>query len=198
MTTQYENTSLSEIRKTSLLARATQLAITAFLLLIAVIAGTVILFLFRSKPDPVLPDESVMTFTAFQGYVAPAEEQLTITERPLFWQERRPIAAEQNIEAPEPVIEQNRNIDDFELIGLFKAGTNSSAIVMYKKEKHRLRLNEELAGWRLVDISDNAAAFEESSASAEEKIEMLMLYDPISLPQLWLDNESQLNNPSDF
>lgn len=186
-----EATAVSRI---SLLVRAAQVALSAFVLLIMAVILAVALYLVRGAPAPVLPDESVMTFNAYEGYGATAVHELSISQRPLFWQERR-LHVEEDVVEVKPVKEKNRNIDKFRLIGLFNAGTNSSAVVMYKDTKHRLRIDDELDGWTLVAVEDNAALFRSAGFPEAESKE---LYKPVVFPQQWPASDSLLNDQSDF
>lgn len=178
----------------SLLIRARQLALTCVALLLLVALVALLRSLWRELPAPILPDESALSVSSYQGY-APLTAELQISQRPLFWQERRPLAEEVEVVEPEPEPEVNRNIDKFQLLGLFGAGENASAIVMYKKEKHRLRLGDTLDGWTLMGVVDNSALFTSAGSDVPES---KVLYEPVLLQQHWPGGNSPLQNQSDF
>lgn len=181
--------------RTSLLVRASQAALGSLALLVAAVVLAVALYLTRGLPEPVLPGDEVMTQTLYEGYASTIVSELGISQRPLFWQERRPLPEEEVVVEEEPVQEENRNIDNFQLVGLFNAGESSSVIVMYKDKKHRLRVNDELAGWTLVGIGDNKALFQ---GGGSQGVESKALYEPVLLPEQWPGGDSLLNNQSDF
>jgi len=186
----------SSTKQISLLARSRLLVLLCAALLLLVVIALSLRFFWREPPAPILPDESALSVNGYQSYQTLAAAEIEISERPLFWQTRRPLA-EEIAEEPEPEAppKANRNIDQFQLLGLFTASDAASAIVQYKKEKHRLRVGDSLEGWTLVGVEGNSALFTgEGNGAPESKV----LYEPVVLPQQWPGNNDLLQNQSDF
>lgn len=183
--------------KISLLARAWQWAIALLVLLFVIAAIATSLYLLLSKPEPVLPEEAVMTHEVYQGYDLDSMGELVISQRPLFWQGRRPIEKQEEVESAPVVAKVNRAIDEFILVGLFDSGPDSSAVVIYKDKKQRIRVGETLEGWLLIDVEANQATFK-GTFDESSPVEKIALYEPVLFQQQWSGSGSELNNQSGF
>lgn len=85
-------------------------------------------------------------------------ESIGITSRPLFWEGRRPVTEEQ-IASEVPDRQRKDELAQVRLIGVYFAGPGSGIIFEHKGERQRLRLQDELLGWRLEKLSAGEAVF---------------------------------------
>lgn len=155
---------------TELQLRKIALGLTAVVLLQIVWSGARLLLV--SDLEPILPAESSLQLDDIR-YGAGLSEELSqdIVSRPVFWQGRQaytPVSGDTGkLEKPP----RNSDIDGVALQGVYSAGAKSGVIVSYKDERHRLRLDESIAGWTFSTLSGNGAIFTYGSERKELPLE---------------------------
>src|SRR5690606_35170313 len=85
-------------------------------------------------------------------------EHIGITSRPLFWEGRRPVTEEQAV-AEVPDRPRKSELEQVKLVGVYFAGPGSGISFEHKGQRQRLRIQEELLGWRLEKLSAGEAVF---------------------------------------
>ncbi len=148
--------------------RKIALGLTAVVLLQIVWSGARLLL--ASDLEPILPAESSLQVDEIR-YGAGLSEEMSqdIVSRPVFWQGRQaytPPAASGDATEPEK-LPRNSEIDGVALQGVYAAGAESGIIVSYKDERHRLRLDESIAGWTFSELNGNGAVFTYGSERQE-------------------------------
>jgi hypothetical protein len=155
-----------------LLLRRIALGLTALVLLQLVWGGARLLL--ESDLEPIVPAESSLQVDDVR-YGAGLSEEMSqdIVSRPVFWQGRQaytPAAASGDVAEPEKP-PRNSEIDRVALQGVYAAGTESGVIVFYKDKRHRLRLDESIAGWTLSKVTRKGAVFTYGSERKELPLE---------------------------
>lgn len=140
-----------------LLSRANRIV----LLVLAVVVLLAVYWVARtSRPAPVEPSPEALQPARFflPGMGASAEGFMV--SQPLFWPSRRPYTPPE-LETEEPVqsFEQGSILDSMKVTGLVGGGDNALVIVQLGDQRRRIRLNESVQGWELVNISANQATF---------------------------------------
>ncbi|BFM21604.1 hypothetical protein [Gilvimarinus japonicus] len=139
------------------LTLAKSLAVVGVLTFLALLFIAMAFNSVRQPPEVVLPSSEVMQWGEYRPR-DPVERSSVITEKPLFWAERRPEV--EVVEAPAPARKKPEvSIDEMELLAIFSAGVKSAATVRYKKETYFLKVDDELAGWTLLDALGLDAMF---------------------------------------
>jgi len=139
--------------------RRLALGVTGLLVLVVLWgAGRVLLL---SPPEPLPPAESSLNIAGVFGDDAGSAQPTDLTARPLFWFGRKryvpPVQVADETAVEERVVEVE--IDKATLVGKLGAGRESSIIVTYGGASQRLKLNDELEGWRFVGLTDEGAEF---------------------------------------
>jgi len=95
--------------------------------------------------------------------------------RPMFWVNRRPqeLAVEEVVEA-KPVVEDT-SLNELLVAGIYSDGNVSGMIGIYKNEKLRLAVGDELGGWVLDAVSEGGVLFRNNDQLKELKLERVML-----------------------
>lgn len=122
--------------------------------------------MFPSMPEPVQPRPNSLKVLKLNSS-EPIDPELRgeISARPLFWAERRPPQAKSAAEAvAEAKQEENSKpksgkIDGVKLTGVFGSGESAGIIVLSKGKKHRVRVGEEINGWKLQSVGESEAVF---------------------------------------
>lgn len=118
-------------------------------------------------PEALLPERSALAAGSLLVRPALPDAQGTVSARPLFAPDRRPPAAEPT---PASVAEDNHTpelLDQAKLVGVLGVGVESVAVVHLPAGSRRLRIGEELGGWRLVSIDTLGASFEREIGDRE-------------------------------
>lgn len=186
--------SLTQVLSTSLYQYVQWLAFATVIALCAWVALFIFMYLVKTYPEPITPSQSMLDSIEFRPYASVPETGLQIAERPLFWPERRPPAAE--VEAPKPPKRdvKNRNIDEFTLKGVIGAGAASTVSVSYKNKTYHMSIGDALAGWTFQDVFQDEVVFVESETvgSGKENFHSLKLYPAVQLPSHWSREKADL------
>lgn len=111
------------------------------------------------NPEPVLPTAESLQV----GQVAPrrlvnSEQSAQIRARPLFFESRRPQAAEEQVAAEEPAPKQKKTkAPELKLVGVFGAADMRGIIALHKGERLRLLVGEDVSGWTLQQVNRDRA-----------------------------------------
>lgn len=118
-----------------------------------------------SPPEPVLPAaDSLQVKTPLKMATVTPEQSGEIRNRPLFWPERRPTEVVAIEAAAMEVTAQE--LKDIELRGVFGSGDSVGIIALVKNQSRRIRLGEEVDGWKLESVGTNEAVFTAESRQA--------------------------------
>ena len=140
-----------------LLTRANQLVL---LVLAVVVLLSVFWVVTTSRPAPVEPSREDLQPASFSSPEMSAAAEGFMVSQPLFWQSRRPYTPpELEVEGPLQSFEQGSILDSMTVTGLVGGGDNALVIVQLDDQRRRIRLNESVQGWELIDISANQATF---------------------------------------
>jgi hypothetical protein len=136
--------------------------LTAILIFVLLAGGARLLFL--SQPEPIAPASSTLKVEGIRGSMTGAEEELPtdLVDRPIFWLGRKPFeAAGEEVEVVRDTLPVgDDDLDNVRLVGVIGDGSNSSVIVTYQGKNHRLKLDDEIAGWTFAMFSPQGAMFE--------------------------------------
>ena len=139
--------------------RRLALGVTGLLVLVVLWGAGRVLFL--SPPEPHLPAASSLNVVGVMG--ADAGEQLPpdFTARPLFFYGRRPYEPPEQEEEVVELVEEvpEMEIDEVRLVGVLGAGDQSGIIVSHAGSSRRLKLDDEIEGWRFVGLAEGGAEF---------------------------------------
>ncbi|MDB0047359.1 hypothetical protein N9F21_01915 [Porticoccaceae bacterium] len=81
---------------------------------------------------------------------------ITLTEKPLFHQTRKPAVLKRDVEPKVP--DTRTKIDDFQLKGIVYKGKQENVAYIYNRldsNDYRVRQGEQIAGWQIVEITRN-------------------------------------------
>jgi len=145
------------------------LVLSLFLLLILQLAYGAFRLAVLSTPEAVLPAaDSLQVLTSLSLDTVTSEQSSEIRDRPLLWPDRRPIAGIALETAPSEVnAEELKELQDIELRGVFGSGDAAGIIVLVKNNPRRIRLAEEVDGWKLESVGVNEAVFAAGSRRAK-------------------------------
>lgn len=171
-----------------------QRAIQAFVAFVFVLAVIVAMLMMRNVSiNTTIPDLSVVKPVEFKPSVD-ADALNLITERPLFWSERRPFEPPQEKVVEKVVEVEDDALEGVELIGVLASSQGSTAIFKRKKEKFRMSLSDELEGWVLEDIEPGIAVFTmRASAEADPEFTIIELRRREVLPSVWQSEPKDLS-----
>jgi hypothetical protein len=137
--------------------------LTAILIFVLLAGGARLLFL--SQPEPIAPASSTLKVEGIRGSMTGAEEELPtdLVDRPIFWLGRKPFeAAGEEVEVVRDTLPVgDDDLDNVRLVGVIGDGSNSSVIVTYQGKNHRLKLDDEIAGWTFAMFSPQGAMREQ-------------------------------------
>ncbi|WP_299979799.1 hypothetical protein [uncultured Pseudoteredinibacter sp.] len=119
-------------------------------------------------PGAILPAESAMTPLVVEDRVSLLDVNI-INERPLFWRGRRPTVIEAAPEE-EPVDSGSGDLSRVRVLGVYASGAMISGV----KGKGRVKLGEEIFGWKLQKLSGNQLRFAKNG-----RYEYLRLEEPV-------------------
>jgi hypothetical protein len=141
--------------------RLSRLAI--LLLLVSSVLGAV-LVLVKGRPAPLAMAPSALqadtvTFQALDETVM-MSASLAMTERPLFWEDRRPSQSATVLPVAAPVSLDAGAMDQATLLGIFSSLGQSGVIIKVADKRLRVLLNEQVEDWTLISIDQNRAIFE--------------------------------------
>lgn len=108
-------------------------------------------------PAPVEPAASSLTVAdqLARRAVSP-QASSELRERPLFWEGRRAVAADEA--AAEPVANRRApRLKDVKLLGVFGTGDSGGIIALVQNKQQRIRVGEELSGWTLQEVTPDGA-----------------------------------------
>lgn len=118
-------------------------------------------------PAPLLPDVATLAAeTLISATPLPADAVALVAARPLFAPDRRPFAAA----APAAADADKRAtdiLDQARLVGVLGSGKASVALLHTTDGSKRLRIGQELHGWRLASIDARGASFEREVGDRE-------------------------------
>ena len=139
--------------------RRSAVGVTGLLALVVLWGAGRVLFL--SPPEPLPPAESSLNVAGVFGGDASAALPSDLTTRPLFWYGRKPYEPPVQV-TDESAVEERTvelEIDKVALVGKLGAGKQSGIIVTYAGAAQRLKLDDEIEGWRFVGLTDEGAEF---------------------------------------
>ncbi|WP_299773791.1 hypothetical protein [uncultured Pseudoteredinibacter sp.] len=119
-------------------------------------------------PGAVLPAESAMTPLVVEDR-EPLVDANIINERPLFWRGRKPAVIE-TVPEEEPVDSGTGDLSRIRVLGVYASGAMISGV----KGKGRVKLGEEIFGWKLQKLSGNQLRFAKNG-----RYEYLSLEEPV-------------------
>lgn len=130
------------------------------LLLVGLIYGATRLVLMRA-PDSLRPAADVLAVGEVKSW-PPVSTDATqaLLNQPLFWPSRRPLApVEVIVTEPKQSSTGTRaaQIKGVILVGVFGGGDSAGIIVLYKGNKRRVMVGEELDGWKLKSVAPESA-----------------------------------------
>jgi hypothetical protein len=124
-----------------------------------------------STPEAVAPTADSLRVIASLGQDTVAPEQNDeIRSRPLLWPGRRP-ATPTTVDAAAPARAKQQELNEIKLLGVFGAGETIGIIARVKDRTQRIRLGEEVAGWKLKSVEESGAVF---AAGSRQKTIMLL------------------------
>jgi hypothetical protein len=119
-----------------------------------------------SAPEAVLPAADSLEVMASLGLETIDDEQSDeIRERPLFWPSRRPV--EVVVERPRSKKPKEQELKDVKLVGVFGTGNSVGIIALVEGRIERVRVGEEIDGWKLKTVNQNEAEFRAGSRKAK-------------------------------
>jgi hypothetical protein len=145
------------------------LLLLALLLILQLLYGVVRLALMSAPPPLVPPADALQVVSAIGLDTVTAEQSNEIRNRPVLWPGRRPVEAVTEL-AEESNVKQ-QELEGIKLVGVFGEGDSAGIIARVKDKVRRIRLGEELAGWRLESVGRNEAVI--TNGSRQEKVILL-------------------------
>jgi hypothetical protein len=122
-------------------------------------------------PDAVPPSvDSLQVLRSLPLDAVTTEQSTEIRNRPLFWPTRRP-AAPVAVDTAAPVSEKQQASNELKLLGVFGAGDTIGIIVRVKDSTRRIRLGEEVSGWKLKSVEESGAVV--VSGSRQKTLQLL-------------------------
>lgn len=136
------------------------------LLILQVVIGASSLAI-MSTPEEVLPTaDSLEVIQSLGPEAVSAQQSNEIRNRPLLWPERRPVEA--IVEVAETQKAGQQSLKGVKLLGVFGEGDSVGIIVLVKDKTSRIRLGEEVTGWKLESVASYEAVF--TSGTGQKKV----------------------------
>lgn len=160
-----ENPQLTE-RRVELVTAALALLLVLWLL----IGGARLLF--DAGPAAVMPAEDSLEVQrlVLEEPLAPGETA-RILERPLFWEERRPMTPTAAV-VSQPVSVAPTKLEGVTLQGVYGAGDSLGLIATVDGRLRRVNSGESLKGWQFASYEDGVATFTSGTRKATLALEL--------------------------
>ena len=124
-----------------------------------------------SSPEAILPAEDALRAAAPGSLAAvTAEQSDEIRRRPLFWQDRRPLASDASVAVTEEAAEEAGEIKGVKLVGVFGSGDSAGVIAVVKGKKQRILQGDAVQGWTLESVAPDRAVL----ATGDRRAELLL------------------------
>ena len=124
-----------------------------------------------SSPEAILPAEDALRAAAPGSLAAvTAEQSDEIRRRPLFWQDRRPLASDASVAVTEEAAEEAGEIKGVKLVGVFGSGDSAGVIALVKGKKQRILQGDAVQGWTLESVAPDRAVL----ATGDRRAELLL------------------------
>lgn len=191
----YMPTGLMKLWALSLYDKAKWLTLLAIVVLVFWVFLFVLMYWVKTDVRPQQPDRSLLQPVELVPYSRVSEHEAALTERPLFWPERRPEPEEVATEAAPQVKGRNNNVNNFVLLGILSTGELSTVNVDYKGEVHRLKVGETLAGWTLQSVVFDEVIFVESASAGKdnENTKSIRIYPAVNISPYWPRDAAEFN-----
>lgn len=147
--------------------------VLAVLLLLLTLAYQGLRLALADEVTPVAPaPDSVRVTTLARPAVPVPKARDELRARPLFWPERAPREAE---EPPPPVatVEKEKpapKMKNVVVSGIYGSGQAGGVILSVKQKQQRVAVGEEVAGWRLSEVSAGKALFVSGGAKDQREL----------------------------
>lgn len=170
---------------------------TLMLVILVCVFGLVVLF-FMLRPLHIKtePPELTQLNPAQLKLASAPDGSAIVSERPLFWSERKPyveVAAEPSKPEPKRV---NNVLDSVDLVGIFAAEATSSVVFNDQKgDVHRVALDGLYQNWRLVEVTSSTATFmfEGDESQEQPSVKEISLNHREPLPAKWQGKQQNLS-----
>ncbi|MEM9255506.1 MAG: type II secretion system protein N [Pseudomonadota bacterium] len=147
--------------------RVEALAACLAALLVVQLLWTAVRLVTLSEPSPVEPAADALGVGEAAALAELEEAQReALRSRPLFWPSRR-VAAVPQVANDEPK-RQAGNTKGINLVGVFDAGDSAGIIVAIKGKQRRLRVGEQVDGWKLLSVDPTEVVL--SSGKRRERL----------------------------
>lgn len=108
-------------------------------------------------PSPIEPAADTLRLPEVTDRNAPSiESRNALLDRPLFWASRSPIQVVTKTTSEKKEVGE---LDKVKLVGIFGSGSHSGVIALVEKSERRIRVGEEVSGWKLKSIGPEGARF---------------------------------------